>query len=425
MFTSGTTGLPKGAMLIHRAICKGYDAWCEVVGMRAGRPLPHHQPVLPFVRVQLGRARVPHAGRHQLAPRGVRRPGGDAPRARSTASRCCRARRRSTRRSSTIPTSTSSTCRRCACRVTGAAAIPVEMIYQMRERLGFETIVTGYGLTETSGIVTMCRHDDDPETIARTSGRAIPDIEVRVVDDDNNEVPRGEPGEIVVRGYVVMKGYLDDPRTDRRDDRPRRLVAYRRHRGDGRAGLRADHRPQEGHVHRRRLQRVPRRDREPHVARIRRSVASPSSVCPTHAWAKSAWRSSSRGRTPSPTRPRSSRGAVNRWPTTRCRATSNWSTHSPSIRAARCSSTSCANAGSRSWPRPRTAQALAEHGCGEGAHLARDVWTSRGVQDLGRARRDGRLGFGPDLGGRADPSGGRERGTGRVELRTVAAASHR
>jgi acyl-CoA synthetase (AMP-forming)/AMP-acid ligase II len=95
--------------------------------------------------------------------------------------------------------------------VTGAAAIPVEMIYQMRERLGFETIVTGYGLTETSGIVTMCRHDDDPETIARTSGRAIPDIEVMVVDDDNNEVPRGEPGEIVVRGYVVMNGYLDDP----------------------------------------------------------------------------------------------------------------------------------------------------------------------------------------------------------------------
>ena len=95
--------------------------------------------------------------------------------------------------------------------VTGAAAIPVEMIYQMRERLGFETIVTGYGLTETSGIVTMCRHDDDPETIARTSGRAIPDIEVSVVDDDNNEVPRGEPGEVVVRGYVVMKGYLDDP----------------------------------------------------------------------------------------------------------------------------------------------------------------------------------------------------------------------
>jgi acyl-CoA synthetase (AMP-forming)/AMP-acid ligase II len=57
----------------------------------------------------------------------------------------------------------------------------------------------------------MCRHDDDPETIARTSGRAIPDIEVLVVDPEGKEAPRGEPGEIVVRGYNVMKGYLDDP----------------------------------------------------------------------------------------------------------------------------------------------------------------------------------------------------------------------
>jgi acyl-CoA synthetase (AMP-forming)/AMP-acid ligase II len=57
----------------------------------------------------------------------------------------------------------------------------------------------------------MCRFDDDPETIATTSGRAIPDVEVLVVDDDGAEVPRGEPGEVVVRGYNVMRGYLDDP----------------------------------------------------------------------------------------------------------------------------------------------------------------------------------------------------------------------
>jgi len=95
--------------------------------------------------------------------------------------------------------------------VTGAAAVPVEMVRQMRERLGFETIVTGYGLTESTGIATMCRHDDDPETIANTSGRAIPDVEVLVVDDDGNEMPRGEPGEIVIRGYNVMSGYFELP----------------------------------------------------------------------------------------------------------------------------------------------------------------------------------------------------------------------
>ena len=95
--------------------------------------------------------------------------------------------------------------------VTGAAAIPVEMIYGMRERLGFETVVTGYGLTEASGIATMCRHDDDPEIIAKTSGRAIDGVEVLVVDENGSEVQADEPGEIVIRGYNVMRGYLDDP----------------------------------------------------------------------------------------------------------------------------------------------------------------------------------------------------------------------
>jgi len=94
--------------------------------------------------------------------------------------------------------------------VTGAAAIPVELIHRMRRDLGFETIITGYGLTESTGPVTMCREDDSPETIARTSGRAIPDVEVRCVDKEGKETPRGEPGEVVVRGYNVMPGYFDD-----------------------------------------------------------------------------------------------------------------------------------------------------------------------------------------------------------------------
>jgi len=94
--------------------------------------------------------------------------------------------------------------------VTGAAPIPVELVQRMHDTLGFETVVTGYGLTESHGIATMCRHDDDPETIANTDGRAIPDIEVLVVDDEGNEVPRGEPGEVVIRGYTVMSGYFED-----------------------------------------------------------------------------------------------------------------------------------------------------------------------------------------------------------------------
>lgn len=96
------------------------------------------------------------------------------------------------------------------CTATGAAAIPVELIRQMKERLGFERVITAYGLTESCGIATMCRPDDDAKTVATTSGRAIPDIEVRCVDSHNNEVPRGQPGEIVLRGFNVMKGYFNN-----------------------------------------------------------------------------------------------------------------------------------------------------------------------------------------------------------------------
>ena len=95
--------------------------------------------------------------------------------------------------------------------VTGAAAVPVEMIRRMREELSFTTILTAYGLTESTGTVTMCRQADDPETISQTSGRAISDVEVRIVDDNNVEVPTGFPGEIVCRGYNVMPGYFENP----------------------------------------------------------------------------------------------------------------------------------------------------------------------------------------------------------------------
>jgi acyl-CoA synthetase (AMP-forming)/AMP-acid ligase II len=95
--------------------------------------------------------------------------------------------------------------------VTGAAPTPVELIERMRDELGFETILTAYGLTETCGMVSLCVDGDDAETIATTCGRAIPGIEVRCVDASGAEVARGEPGEVWVRGFNVMRGYFDDP----------------------------------------------------------------------------------------------------------------------------------------------------------------------------------------------------------------------
>ena len=86
--------------------------------------------------------------------------------------------------------------------VTGAAVVPVELINRMRTDLGFETVITGYGLTEACGVAAMCRHDDSDELISRSSGRAIPGVEIQVVDDSGKELPRGETGELVIRGFA-------------------------------------------------------------------------------------------------------------------------------------------------------------------------------------------------------------------------------
>ena len=94
--------------------------------------------------------------------------------------------------------------------VTGAASIPVQLIKDMKERLGFETVITAYGLTESTGVVTMCTPDDDYETIATTSGCAISGVEIKCIDSEGIEVKAGEPGEILVKGYNVTSGYFNN-----------------------------------------------------------------------------------------------------------------------------------------------------------------------------------------------------------------------
>ncbi|MGH3411885.1 MAG: FadD3 family acyl-CoA ligase [Marmoricola sp.] len=88
--------------------------------------------------------------------------------------------------------------------VTGAAVVPVVLIERMRaaspEGLGIDQVVTAFGMTEAV-VVTMCRGDDAAETVATTCGRAVPGMEIR----------QGEQDELLVRGDFVMLGYLDDP----------------------------------------------------------------------------------------------------------------------------------------------------------------------------------------------------------------------
>lgn len=95
--------------------------------------------------------------------------------------------------------------------ITGAAAVPVELIRRMRVDLGIGTVLTAYGLTESCGVVTMCSPGDDAETVATTGGKPIPGVSLKIVGENGACLSMGTPGEILVRGDCVMRGYLDQP----------------------------------------------------------------------------------------------------------------------------------------------------------------------------------------------------------------------
>ncbi len=93
--------------------------------------------------------------------------------------------------------------------VTGAADVPVELVRRVVDELPFSTVITGYGLTE-AGTAAATTPGDDVETIATTVGRPRPGFEIRIVDGEV-DVATGQPGEVLLRGGSVMAGYLDDP----------------------------------------------------------------------------------------------------------------------------------------------------------------------------------------------------------------------
>ncbi|MEO5652714.1 MAG: AMP-binding protein [Marmoricola sp.] len=93
----------------------------------------------------------------------------------------------------------------------GAASIPPKLIERMLRELSFELVIPAFGMTECV-VATMCRPGDPEQILATTNGRAVDGLEVRVVDPATGEIqPSGAEGELQLRGPMVMQGYLDDP----------------------------------------------------------------------------------------------------------------------------------------------------------------------------------------------------------------------
>lgn len=209
MFTSGTTGVPKGVLMTHGRILPQVGVWIGNTGLAQGERYLIANPFFHSFGMKVGWVACLLAGAVMVpmpqfdvaeAIRLIEQeriaflPGPPTIFQMLLAERDQRPFDCSSLRGGT----------------TGAATVPPVLIERIRSELGMKDIITAYGMTECVNI-TSCRPGDPVELIAQTCGAAIPGNEVIIAGENGEELPRGETGEILVRGAGVMLGYLDDP----------------------------------------------------------------------------------------------------------------------------------------------------------------------------------------------------------------------
>jgi acyl-CoA synthetase (AMP-forming)/AMP-acid ligase II len=212
MFTSGTTGRPKGVMTTHGQNLRAIHDWAQIATLRES---DRYLIVNPFFHafgykagwlaaLASGATVLPHLvfNPERVLERIVRDRVSVLPGPPTLYHALLDMPDLATRDLSSLRVA-----------VTGAAAIAPSQIERMRAQLGFETVLTGYGLTESCGFAALCRSGDDAETVAQTSGRAMPGVEIRIADSSGDPVALGETGEILIRGYNVMQGYFGQQET--------------------------------------------------------------------------------------------------------------------------------------------------------------------------------------------------------------------
>lgn len=98
---------------------------------------------------------------------------------------------------------------------TGATVVPIELMKRLRAETEIAEITTGYGMTECAGSATHTRPGDPMERVAYTVGAAVEGTEIRVVGPNGRDVPTGEPGEVLIRDGKLLIEYLDNPEATR------------------------------------------------------------------------------------------------------------------------------------------------------------------------------------------------------------------
>jgi acyl-CoA synthetase (AMP-forming)/AMP-acid ligase II len=197
IFTSGTTGRPKGARMNHRQTLRMYEEWATLADLREGDRYLMINPYFHTFGLKAGLIASFLRGATMLpvAAFDIDEVVGLIERERITMLPGP-----PTLYHSLLNVGDKGKLATLRAGVTGAADIPVELVRRIHDELPFHTLMTGYGLTE-AGNVTLSRPGDSFEDVATTAGLPCEDVEVRIADD----------GEVLVRGYGVMQGYLDDP----------------------------------------------------------------------------------------------------------------------------------------------------------------------------------------------------------------------
>lgn len=210
LFTSGTTGKPKGVMSAHGQTLRAYSEYVRVIGLQPGDRYLIINPFFHAFGYKAGWLTCLLAGA-TILPHAVF--DAEAVFQRIAAERISVLPGPPTLYLSMLahPRLAETDLSSLRIAVTGSSTIPPVLIERMRNELGVDVVTTAYGLTECGGLATICNPDDPAEIVAATSGRAIEGTEVCIRSADNQPVAAGESGEICLRGFHVMRGYFNDP----------------------------------------------------------------------------------------------------------------------------------------------------------------------------------------------------------------------